>query len=198
MKYEVDSPRSGVRTGMGYFRKSVRLGFRSWRDEDLPLAMGLWGDPKVTALLGGPFTPEIVRERLTKEIRQLQECQLQYWPVFLLDSDEHVGCAGLRPYRMEPRVYELGVHLRPAFWRQGLAKEAAVTVIEYAFGTLHAEALFAGHHPVNDASRQLLLGLGFVHSHEEMYPPTGPMHPSYFLRRTSALSPILPSRLIPE
>jgi hypothetical protein len=70
MKYSVDSPRSGVQTGMHYFRKSVRLGFRSWRDEDLPLAMGLWGDPKVTALIGGPFTPEMVRERLTKEIRQ--------------------------------------------------------------------------------------------------------------------------------
>jgi RimJ/RimL family protein N-acetyltransferase len=171
---------------MDYFLKSARLGFRSWSEDDLSLAMGLWGDPKVGALIGGPFAPDMVRERLTKEIRQLQECQLQYWPVFLLDGGEHAGCAGLRPYRNEQRVYELGVHLRPAFWRQGFATEAAKAVIEYAFGRLRAEALFAGHHPANAASRQLLLRLGFLYSHKEMYPPTGLMHPSYFLRRGSA------------
>lgn len=147
--------------------------------------MGLWGDPEVTKLIGGPFTPEMVHERLTREIKQGQECSLQYWPVFLLDGGKHVGCAGLRPYRSEQRVYELGVHLRPAFWRQGLAKEAALAVIAYGFGTLHADALFAGHHPANDASRQLLLRLGFVRSREELYPATGLMHPSYLLRRDS-------------
>jgi [ribosomal protein S5]-alanine N-acetyltransferase len=168
---------------MSYFLKSAHLGFRSWRDKDQSLALGLWGDPKVTALIGGSFTPEMVRERLRKEIWQFGESKLQYWPVFLLNSDEHVGCAGLRPYGAKQRVYELGVHLRPPFRRSGLAKEAAMTVVEYAFGTLDAEALFAGHHTANDASRHLLLGLGFVYSHDEVYAPTGLMHPSYFLRR---------------
>ena len=88
---------------------------------------------------------------------------LQYWPMFLLDSDRHVGCAGLRPYRSEQRVYEFGVHLCRAFWGRGLAREAALAVIAHAFDTLDAEALFAGHHPANHASRQLLLKLGFVH-----------------------------------
>jgi len=108
-------------------------------------------------------------------------CGVQYWPIFLLDGGQHVGCAGLRPYRSERRVYELGVHLRRAFWRQGLAKEAAQACIDHAFGVLGAEALFAGHHPANEASRQLLLQLGFVHTHDELYPPTGLMHPSYWL-----------------
>jgi ribosomal-protein-alanine N-acetyltransferase len=107
---------------MDYFVTSVHLGFRCWSGEDLPLAMGLWGDPEVTALIGGPFTPEMVRARLAKEIAQMQECGLQYWPVFLLDGNEHIGCAGLRPYRVEDRVYELGVHLRPAFWSRGLER----------------------------------------------------------------------------
>jgi hypothetical protein len=31
------------------------------------------------------------------------------------------------------------------------------TIIDYGFGTLGAEALFAGHHRSNEASRQLLL-----------------------------------------
>jgi [ribosomal protein S5]-alanine N-acetyltransferase len=80
-------------------------------------------------------------------------------------------------------IYEFGVHLRPAFWRRGFAKEAAKVIIEYGFEVLGAETLFAGHHPANNASRKLLLSLGFVPSHEELYRLTGLMHPSYLLRK---------------
>ena len=169
---------------MDYFLTSTRLGFRSWREQDLPLAMELWGDAEVTAYIGGPFTAEMVRSRLRQEVKQEQETGVQYWPFFLLDGNRHAGCAGLRPYRMEERVYELGIHLRRAYWGQGFAKEAARSVIDYGFGTLGAAALFAGHHPRNEASRRLLLKLGFVYTHEELYTPTGLLHPSYLLRKT--------------
>jgi len=145
--------------------------------------MGLWGDPEVSALIGGPFNPQMVRSRLMNEIADMQECGLQYWPSFLLDGDIHVGCAGFRLYDAEQRIYELGVHLRPAFWKRGFAKESARAMMEYGFDVLGAEALFAGHHPANDASRNLLLGLGFVPTHEELYRPTGLMHPSYLLHK---------------
>jgi [ribosomal protein S5]-alanine N-acetyltransferase len=113
----------------------------------------------------------------------MNEYGMQYWPCFLLDSDQHVGCAGLRPYRMKDRVYELGVHLRRTFWRRGLAIEAGRAVIDYAFTALGAQVLVAGHHPMNRASRELLLRFGFVRAHDELYPPTALMHPSYLLPR---------------
>ncbi|MFZ0582122.1 MAG: GNAT family N-acetyltransferase [Candidatus Acidiferrales bacterium] len=168
---------------MDYFLTTPRVGFRYWTEQDLPLALALWGDPEVTAFIGGPFTEEMVRARLTKEIAQMQECGVQYWPIFLRDGDQHAGCAGLRPYRPAERIYELGVHLRRSFWRQGLATEAARAVINYAFTTQDAQALFAGHHPANESSRQLLHKLAFIHTHEELCPPTGQMHPSYLLRK---------------
>lgn len=168
---------------MDYFLTTPRVGFRYWTEQDLPLALALWGDPEVTAFIGGPFTEEMVRARLTKEIAQMQECGVQYWPIFFRDGDQHAGCAGLRPYRPAECIYELGVHLRRSFWRQGLATEAARAVINHAFTTLRVQALFAGHHPDNQSSRQLLLKLGFTHTHEELYPPTGQMHPSYLLRK---------------
>jgi hypothetical protein len=43
-------------------------------------------------------------------------------------------------------------------------------VIDHAFRGLGAQARFAGHHAANDASRRLLLKLGFVRTHEELYP----------------------------
>jgi hypothetical protein len=47
-----------------YFLRASRLGFRHWALGDLPLAASLWGDPEVTRLIGGPFTPDQVEERL--------------------------------------------------------------------------------------------------------------------------------------
>ena len=166
-----------------YFLTSEHLGFRCWSKADFHLANALWGDPAVTSLLGGPFTPEQVERRLNNEIADMTAHQVQYWPIFLLEDGAHVGCAGLRPYRLEDLVYELGFHLRPAYWGRGLAEEAARTLITFAFGTVGAEALFAGHHQENAASRHILAKLGFRYTHEEFYPPTGMNHPSYLLTR---------------
>lgn len=122
-----------------------------------------------------------VREILEKYVTMQREHGVQYWPIFLLNSDEHVGCCGLRPYDISNRVYELGAHIRSVWWRQGLAQEAARAVIAYAFGTLGATALFAGHHPKNAASQQLLAKLGFRFTHLQHYSATGLDHPSYIL-----------------
>ncbi len=177
----MDSP-----SGSAYFLLSDRLGFRTWADADLDLAVGLWGDPEVTRLIGGPFSHEQVRERLAREIATFHEHGLQYWPIFLRATGEHVGCCGLRPYRSEDRVYEIGAHIRKAHWGRGYALEASKAVIGYAFTTLEAAALFAGHNPANAASRRVLLKLGFEYTHDEFYPPTGLQHPSYLLRAGAA------------
>jgi len=113
---------------------------------------------------------------------------VQYWPIFLLSTGEHVGCGGLRPYKPEDRIFELGFHLLPAYWGKGLAVEAGRGVIAYAFESLGVKALFAGHHPANAASRRVLEKLGFTFTHEELYPPTGLLHPSYLLTRAERAS----------
>lgn len=133
--------------------------------------------------MGGPLTRPQVEEKLTREITMQEASGVQYWPIFLLENGEHVGCAGLRDYRPAERIYELGFHLLPGFWGRGLAEEAGRAVIQYAFGTAGASGLFAGHHPENAASRRVLEKLGFRYTHDELYAPTGILHPSYFLNR---------------
>jgi RimJ/RimL family protein N-acetyltransferase len=166
---------------MEYFLKSARLGFRCWKEDDLPLAMELWGDPEVGAWVGGPFSPEAVQERLAREIAGMRVHGFQYWPIFLIESGRHAGCAGLQIYDEAEKVYELGYHLRRDAWGQGLAKEAAQAVIEYGFQELGAESLFAGHHPMNEKSRRVLLSLGFTYTGEQFYPPSGMIEPTYRL-----------------
>lgn len=165
----------------GYFLQSERLGFRPWSDTDMDLAMDLWGDPEVTKFIGGPFSRDQVRERLGREIATMQSHGIQHWPIFLRATGEHVGCCGLRPYEAEERIFEVGAHLRPAFWSRGYAPEATEAVIAYAFDRLGARGLVAGHHPGNGASRRVLEKLGFRYTHDRFYPPTGLRHPSYLL-----------------
>jgi [ribosomal protein S5]-alanine N-acetyltransferase len=170
-----------------YFMKTDRLGFGNWREDDLPLALHLWGDPKVSSLIGGPFTQDEVRARLNREIESMTAYAVQYWPIFLPQNSELAGCAGLRPYKYGEQIFEMGVHLRPENWGLGLAQEAGRAVIAFAFETLGVKALFAGHHPANAASRRLIEKLGFRFTHEELYPPTGLKHPSYMLTNPGTL-----------
>lgn len=173
------------------FLKSEHLGFRIWTEDDLPLALQLWGDEKVTQFIDarGKLTNEQVQDRLTKEIQTFKEFGIQYWPVFLLDGKLFIGCCGLRPYKPEDRIFELGVHLCSGQWGHGYATEAGLTVMNYAFKALSANALFAGHNPKNETSRHLLMKLGFRYTHDEFYTPTGFMHPSYLIRRDEFLPP---------
>lgn len=171
----------------GYFLRSERLGFRCWSGADVELAWGLWGDPAVTRLIGGPFSRAQVEEKLRAEIERMEVHGVQYWPVFLLSSGEHVGCCGLRPYAPEEGVLEIGFHLRSGHHGRGYAEEAARAVMAHAFGTLGAAGLFAGHHPENAASRRLLEKLGFRYVRDEHYAPTGLMHPSYTCGRGDLL-----------
>lgn len=169
---------------------TARLTFRPWRDDDadLELAVALWGNAEVTRLFGGPFDREHVAARVARERKNFEERGVQYWPIFLRATGEHVGVCGLRPYDTRPGdagtpVYAHGFHLLPHHWRRGYGEEAARSVIDFAFRELHAAWIFAGHHPQNEPSRKLLAKLGFVYLRDELYPPTGLMHPSYRLDR---------------
>ena len=53
--------------------RSGRLGFGVWEDADISLAAAIWGDPEVTKLIGGPFTPQRVRDRPDNEITKVTD-----------------------------------------------------------------------------------------------------------------------------
>ena len=163
------------------FMHTRRLGFGTWSPDDLDLATALWGDPRVTRLIGGPFSGRWVAERLATEISNQVGFGLQYWPIFRLEDGAHVGCAGLRPVPGDDAALELGFHLRAEHWGRGYATEAGRAVITHAFRATPARRLVAGHHPENDASRRVLVRLGFRFVRAELYLPTGLDHPSYEL-----------------
>lgn len=167
--------------------ETKRLYLREWSLEDLDQALELWGDPYVMEFMdvrGGLSKPQVL-EKLKEQIQCQEKYGVQSWAVVSKEGDEIIGCCGLRPYNLQERVFELGFHFMKKVWGQGYALEAAEAVIRYAFEKLKIPKLFAGHHPKNSASKKLLLKLGFHHVREELYPPTGLMHPSYELENSS-------------
>ncbi len=170
------------KTNSNYFLQTSRIGFRWWQPEDLPLALDLWGNPAVTRLFNKqPLTAQQVMDRLQQEITSAQRHHMQYWPIFSLEDNMHIGCAGLRFFA--EATPELGVHLKPAYWSRGYATEAGHCLIQYAFEDLNMQALFAGHHPDNKGSRNALIKLGFLGAGARLYAPTGLFHPSYLRYR---------------
>lgn len=167
---------------MGYFLLTKRLGFRTWSQQDYPLAAALWQDSDVTRYLSGVYSDQQVQERLDLEKHHQATYGFQYWPIFTLDQGRHVGCAGLRPFHNQIRTWELGVHIHRVFWGSAMGEEAARGVIGYAFHTLQAQTLVAGHNPANNNSRQLILKLGFHFTHEEPWGPRQQLHPMYALQ----------------
>jgi ribosomal-protein-alanine N-acetyltransferase len=166
-----------------YFLRTARIGFRPWKEEDLHLAVGLWGDFMVTQFFDarGKLSQAQVNERLLREISTQKMHGIQYWPIFHLKDGRHLGCCGLRPYDESKNVLEIGFHIRYRHWRQGYAFEAARAVMRYAFDTIKVSGLFAGHNPKNEGSRHLLAKLGFRYTHDEYYQPTGLNHLSYLM-----------------
>ena len=164
--------------------KTERLFLRVWDSADLKLAHQLWGDPEVMTFIDvrGGLTQEQVSAKLNLEIECQAKNGLQYWPIFEQETQDFVGCCGLKPWIHSDRGgYELGFHIIAKKWGRGYAIEAAKAVISYAFNQRKLTHLMAGHHPDNLNSQKILLNVGFQFVEKVFFKPTGLMHSSYQL-----------------
>ena len=166
-----------------YFLKSKRIGFAIWQADDLALATSLWGQPEVSHYICANhiFTPQEIENRLKHEIELYYNYQIQYFPIFSLETNDLIGCCGLRPFENQLAILEIGFHLKKEYWSQGYAYEAACAMIDYAFNVLKIKELKAGHNPKNVKSKYLLNKLGFEYEFEQFYEPTQLYHPTYRL-----------------
>jgi ribosomal-protein-alanine N-acetyltransferase len=144
---------------------SARLTFRSWTEKDAALAEALWCDPEVTHYFGGAMTTEQARTRLDGERERESSLGMQYWPMFLRDTGEFAGCAGLRPWQMDTKTIEAGVHLMRSTWGLRLGEESLRAVLAYGFDTMRLKLIVAGHGVGHDNSQKLLERVGFRYTH---------------------------------
>lgn len=150
---------------------TARLTFRSWTDRDAALAEALWCDAEVTHFFGGALTPEQARERLDMEREREKRLGMQYWPMFLRETGEFVGCSGLRPWQMDAKTIEAGVHLMRSAWGLRLGEEALRAILAHGFAVLKLPSIVAGHGMGHDNSQKLLERVGFEYTHNMLWGP---------------------------
>jgi len=152
-------------------QSSARLTFRSWTEKDTALAEALWCDPEVTHYFGGAMTPEQAHDRLAIEMQRERQFGFEYWPMFLRETGEFVGCAGLRQWQMDAETIEAGVHIMRSFWGLRLGEEALRAAVAFGFDTLGLPKIVAGHGLGHDNSQKLLERIGFAYTHNILWGP---------------------------
>lgn len=164
-----------------YIFETERIGLLHWEESDFDLAYSIWGNREIMKLLSsnGYYTDQQIRERLDAELENNRLYNVQYWKLYELSTSQFVGCCGLKPCKDEEKAYELGFQLLPQYWGKGYARECASFSISHALNDLGAKNIYAGHHPDNESSRNLLARLGFRQIDTVFYEPTGLQHPFY-------------------
>ncbi|KAB8289417.1 acetyltransferase [Bifidobacterium ramosum] len=165
--------------------KTERLLLRPWKTDDHAEADSLFqyaSDPQVGLLCGWP--PHRNVEESTRVIRDVFSVQ-HNWAVTVRDTaaagvgvDEPVGCIELKPLRhignigdsddsdstLDERylryvggnALELGYWIGRPFWGKGYMPEALHVVLDYAFGTLHVDAVWGAHYTDNMQSGRVM------------------------------------------
>ncbi len=164
-----------------YLFQSDNISYGTWNEHTEKHATILFENETVCKYITSKdkFSKEDIAERMRVEKGNYEKTGLQYFPLFLTKTGQFIGSSGLRPYRSSDTVFEIGFYLLEDFHGKGYAFEAAKAAMEYAERRYGIKKFMAGHHPQNTASRGLLTKLGFSHVADELYPPTGLLHPMY-------------------
>lgn len=131
---------------MDHLFTSDRLGFRNWKESDLPSYARLCSDPEVMRYFPSTLTMEESRDSLSGFMSHFHQKGYTYYAVELLDSGEWIGFIGLKYQTYEspftPAV-DIGWRLLPVQWGKGYATEGAQRCLDHAFDQLGIESIIS-------------------------------------------------------
>jgi RimJ/RimL family protein N-acetyltransferase len=139
--------------------RTDRLLLRRWRASDLDPLAGLNADPIVMEHFPATRTRAQSAELIERSERCFDERGYGLWAVEIPAQEPLIGFVGLEPVGVDldfgPAV-ELGWRLARAFWKRGLASEAAAAAIAFAFERLALAELVSYTAACNVRSRRVM------------------------------------------
>jgi RimJ/RimL family protein N-acetyltransferase len=139
---------------------SAKVTLQPWGSGDLALLERLMGDPRMTKHLGGPESPEKLRERQGRYERLRGADRM--FKIVDAASGVGVGSVGFwtKAWRDE-QVYEVGWMVVPEYQGRGIAVAATTQAIALAKGDAKHGSMHAFPHVDNAASNAICRKLGF-------------------------------------
>ncbi|MGI8904952.1 MAG: GNAT family N-acetyltransferase [Candidatus Sumerlaeaceae bacterium] len=144
----------------GVVLKTRRLIVRQWTPEDWLEFKVLATDPRVLHYIGSgeAWSDERVQQFVNGGIKAAETRGWLLWPLEHIADKKFVGFCGFNDAFL-PEV-EIGWWLRPEYWGQGIASEAAGAILEHGFKTYHFPRVISVAQPANTASIRVMEKLG--------------------------------------
>ncbi len=142
---------------------TARLALTPYSDVDVAALHACWTEPGVRRYLWDDIviTLEQARAVVASSVSDWEQHGYGQWTIRSRGRDELIGFCGFRPAEWDAAP-ELLVGLMEQWWRRGLATEAAMAALRFAFGQPDVAAVVAATDPPNHASIRLMTRLGMT------------------------------------
>lgn len=154
-------PTLHLQTEVAPVLETSRLRLRPFRTNDVKAVFELCREPELGENAG--WHPHRTEEESKAVLREVFMNKATVWAVERLSDGRLVGCVGLLPdsRRSNPEALMLGYWVGKPYWGNGYMKEAAGTVVEFAFARLDIRWLTACCYADNQRSQSVIRALGF-------------------------------------
>ena len=144
-----------------------RLKLRKLSPEDNPSLVKYAGNKKISdEVLNIPYPYQEFDAifRISYVVQGFKNKTRYAFAITLKETGELIGEISLH-LEDDRKKAELGYWIGEPFWNQGIATEAAIAVLEFGFGTLGLQKIYATCHIENEASVKVLLKNGMLMRH---------------------------------
>lgn len=134
--------------------ETERLILREYEQADFDALYPILSDPETMRYYPKPYDEKGVQRWLDWSLDNYRRYGFGLWAAILKESGEFVGDCGLTMQQIDGEsLPEVGYHIRRERWRQGLAKEAARAVRDWAFAHTDFPCLYSYMNAANLPSR---------------------------------------------
>lgn len=156
-----------------YIFTSERLGFRTWKKEDIEEFAKLNSDEEVMEHFPDVLSIKEVENLIDKLQNHYTTHGYTYYATEILETQEFIGMIGLafQQYQTEftPAI-DIGWRLKKESWGQGYATEGAKRCVEYAFNELEIPKIIAVCTVQNKKSENVMKKIGMIKKGEFNHP----------------------------
>jgi RimJ/RimL family protein N-acetyltransferase len=140
---------------------SDRLRLREFRDDDLDVLAAMVGDDEQMTFYPQPKSRDDAAAWIGLNRALYATHGFGTWLIEVLPHARFAGYSGIRPLELEQvSETEIGWHVHKAFWKQGIATEAATLACNAAATRFGLSRLVALVHPDHIASRRVAENVG--------------------------------------